>query len=237
MTQLVQMDGSPLIEPEAWLQVIEEEYLTDYLPSGGSAVKFLSGADATLQHTSDRLREIATRHGYYVAFLDPLRPDTRGRRPDLHRMDRFFFAVTRETDWRGWAQEFVHNTLSSPAGFLWSEDQVRELGIVSLAHSLFDACRREPDLLVCRNTLGPPPFLREEIAPSIPFAQVAPGTGNSPAAWNWINDPPGVGMDAYRLAQELQERGFVLEPFQRLRKGLQELYPKARWEEADDNSG
>jgi hypothetical protein len=98
------MDSSPLIEPEEWLRVMEEEYLTDYLPSGGSAVKFLSGAKATLDYTSDRLREIAERHGYYVAFLDPLRPDARGRRPDLHRMDRFFFAVTRETDWRGWAQ-------------------------------------------------------------------------------------------------------------------------------------
>jgi hypothetical protein len=148
------------------------------------------------------------------------------------RSEHAFYGALLLIDGRGQPQEFVHNTLSSPAGFLWPEDQVRELGTVSLAHSLFDACRREPDLLICRDTLGPPSFLREEIAPSIPFAQVAPGGSSSPAAWNWINDAPGIGMPAYHLAQELQQRGFVLEPFQRLRKGLQELYPKARWEEA-----
>lgn len=107
MTQPIQMDRGPQIEPQEWLRVMEEEYLTDYLPSGGSAVKFLSGEESTLLNTSDRLQEIAARHGYYVAFLDPLRPNALGRRPDLHRMDRFFFAVTRETDWRGWAQNQV----------------------------------------------------------------------------------------------------------------------------------
>jgi hypothetical protein len=149
------------------------------------------------------------------------------------RSERTFYGAILLIDRRGQPYEFVHNTLSSPAGFLWPEDQVRALGIVSLSHSLFDACRREPDLLVCRSTLGSPQFLREEIAPSIPFAQVAPGMSGEPAAWNWINDPPGVGMSAYLLSQELQQRGFVLEPFERLRKGLQELYPKAKWEEAD----
>lgn len=160
------------------------------------------------------------------------------------RSERTFYGAILIIDGRGQPLEFVYNTLSSPAGFLWPEDQVRALGIVSLAHSLFDACRREPDLLVCRNALGASRFLREEVAPSIPFAQVAPsipftqdatGGSSSPATWNWINEPPGTGMPAYQLSQELQKRGFVLEPFQRLRKGLQESYPKAPWGEADDD--
>lgn len=153
------------------------------------------------------------------------------------RSARTFYGALLLMDGRGQPQEFVHNTLSAPAGFLWPEEQVRALGLVVLSHSLFDACRREPDLLVCRAALGSPEFCRTEIAPSIPFAQVAPGTGDAPVEWNWINDPPSAGMSAHRLAQELLRRGFALEPFARLREGLRELYPQAPWEEVDDGTG
>ena len=76
-------------------------------------------------------------------------------------------------DGRGQPLEFVHNVVDVPGGFLWPEDKVRAVGTTVLVHSLFDACQREPDLLVCRDTLGTPDFCRDELAPAIPFAQIA----------------------------------------------------------------
>ena len=38
-------------------------------------------------------------------------------------------------------------------------------------------------------------------------------------------------MRAQALAQELQKRGFLSEPFQRIRYGLKEIYPDASWTE------
>jgi hypothetical protein len=135
-------------------------------------------------------------------------------------------------DGRGQPQEFVHNRLSAPSGFLWPEEQVRALGTANLAHTLFDACEREPDLLLCPASLGSPEFCRSEIAPVIPFARVVPAKDEFPAEWAWVNDSPTPGMKAHALSQELTRRGFVTEPFERLRIGLVIAYPDAPWEEA-----
>ncbi len=138
-------------------------------------------------------------------------------------------------DGKGQPQELVHNTLAAPSGLLWPDDKVRSLGTVMLAHSLFDACRREPDLLIGLPTLGSPETCRAEIAPSIPFVQVVPAREGIPAQWNWINEPPSSGMRAAILAQELAKRGFIVEPFERLRHALRLVYPQAGWQEYEDD--
>lgn len=147
------------------------------------------------------------------------------------RSAKTFYGAILLIDGRGQPLEFVHNTLSAPTGFLWPEEQVTTVGISALVHSLFEACRRDPDLLICLSTLGSPDFCKTELAPSIPFAQVSMGNHDSPDAWSWINDPPTQGMRAYMLHQELVRRGFVTEPFQRLRSGLREVYRDAPWHE------
>ena len=146
---------------------------------------------------------------------------------------RAFYGALLLMDGKGQPLEFVHNSLTAPSGFLWPEAQVRVTGTAALAHSLFEACRRDPDLLVCRDSLGSPDFCRTELAPAIPFAQVSvTGQGeDAPLEWSWINEPPTSGMRAYSLYQELTRRGFVLEPFERLREGLRVTYPQADWEE------
>jgi hypothetical protein len=149
--------------------------------------------------------------------------------------DRAFYGGLLIVDGKGQPQEFVHNTLAAPSGLLWSEEKVRSTGVVTLTHSLFDACRREPDLLVCLPTLGSPEFCKTEIAPSIPFVQVVPAQRDVPAEWNWVNEPPSVGMRASILAQELARRGFILEPFERLWRALHLVYPQAAWQEAEDD--
>lgn len=149
--------------------------------------------------------------------------------------DHAFYGGLLILDGKGQPQEFVHNTLAAPSGALWPEDKMRAQGSVMLAHSLFDACRREPDLLVGLPTLGSPETCRAELAPSIPFVQVAPAREGIPAQWNWINEPPSAGMRAAILAQELARRGFIMEPFKRVRHALRMVYPQATWAESDED--
>ena len=132
-------------------------------------------------------------------------------------------------DGKGRPLEFVHNSLDAPTGFLWPEDQVHPAAIASICHSLFEACRHEPDLLVCTRALGDYPFLRTELAVSIPFAQVFESEeAGVPAEWVWINDTPSHGMSASSLAECLQSRGFAIEPFLRIQVGLLEVYTELR---------
>ena len=149
--------------------------------------------------------------------------------------DRAFYGGLLILDGKGQPQEFVHNTLAAPSGLLWPDEKVKSMGTVLLAHSLFDACRREPDLLIGLPTLGSPETCRAELAPSIPFVQVAPAEDGIPAQWNWINEPPSGGMRASILAQELARRGFIVEPFERLRYALRMVYPQAAWQEAEQD--
>lgn len=149
--------------------------------------------------------------------------------------DRAFYGGLLVLDGKGQPLEFVHNTLAAPSGVLWSEEKVRASGTVMLAHSLFDACRREPDLLVGLPELGSTETLRNELAPSIPFVQVVPAQEGIPAQWNWINEPPSSGMRAAILAQELARRGFIVEPFERLWHALRMVYPQASWHGSDED--
>lgn len=91
------------VPPDEWLELLRREYLVDYLKSSGSAVKVVSGSPERLSSVSRRLSDAAADEGYFVAELDPARLDENGKRPDLHRIDRFFFAVTRDVDWKAWA--------------------------------------------------------------------------------------------------------------------------------------
>lgn len=169
-------------------------------------------------------RSIAT---HSAAYLDVL----------WIRSEQTFYGALLLIDSRGQPLEFVHNTLSAPTGFLWPEEQVRVQGVAALSHSLFEACQREPEILVCNDSLGAPEFCRMELAPSIPFVQVVDTGDDSPVAWNWMNDPPTAGMAASSLSDELRVRGFALEPFSRIRQGLRELYPHAHWDEVTGDSG
>jgi hypothetical protein len=137
-------------------------------------------------------------------------------------------------DRRGRPLEFVHNRTYPPGGWMWPDELQVKACLAAIAHSLFDACRREPDLVVCKRTLGPNDYLRSELAPSIPMV-VAWATGDGEIQREWVNDPPTPGMRSHALAPELESRGFLFEPFDRILRGLRVLYPTdLTRDEADD---
>ncbi len=143
--------------------------------------------------------------------------------------DHTFYGGLLIIDGKGKPLEFVHNSLVAPQGVLWSEESLSRQGVARLAHSLFDACRREPDVLVSLPSLSSLEYGKTEIAPAIPFVQAVPEEENRPAEWNWINEPPSSGMRANLLAQELVRCGYITEPFERLHHALRLVYPNANW--------
>ncbi|MGI4789551.1 MAG: hypothetical protein ACRYFS_11950 [Janthinobacterium lividum] len=154
-----------------------------------------------------------------VAYLDVFRLDG----------DDTFYGAILMLDGRGLPLEFVHNRLPSPSGLLWTEPDTGRQAVAALAHSLFDACRRDPDLLLCLPSLGTAEFCRAEIAPASPFAQVLPASESLPTGILWVNAPPTDGMRGLTLYQEALRRDALVEPFARLRLGLREIYPQAPW--------
>jgi hypothetical protein len=129
-------------------------------------------------------------------------------------------------DGLGQPVEFVHNFAVAPTGIPWSPANSVRLATPRIVHSLFDTCRREPDLIVALPSLGDADYLTAEISPALPFALVVPAEGALPAEWSWINTPPTPGMRASFVAAELERRGLFMEPFSRLEAALRLVYPR-----------
>ncbi len=127
--------------------------------------------------------------------------------------------------------EFVHSSVELPHGFMWAKDQAEMLAIASLSRALFDACRNTPSLIAVRDEFAPVQFCKTEIAPTIPFGQVSNVPTDDPKHWSWINSPPTAGMPALALFEDLKRRSLTMEPFERIARGLSEVYGTAMTEE------
>jgi hypothetical protein len=97
------------MEPETvldkWLDVMEREYLDEYIRSGGAAVKFITAGDGILTQAMQGMQKAALARGYYYAFVDPSKPGADGKSPAFQRIDRFFFDVTKDFDWKRWSRQ------------------------------------------------------------------------------------------------------------------------------------
>jgi len=98
---------------ERWLKVLREEYLDDFVPAGGSVVKVATGPAAELDRVRQSMEAMAREGNYCYAHLDPAATDEDGKKKDVHRIDRFFFEVTREVDFRARAAEQARRHLES----------------------------------------------------------------------------------------------------------------------------
>jgi hypothetical protein len=88
-----------------WLETLEQEYLRDYVPYGGAAVKFAVVPSASVaKEVTIELQRLAVLGDLQFAFVNS--SETR-----LHMIDQLFFAVARQVDWDGLARQFVRQQL------------------------------------------------------------------------------------------------------------------------------
>ena len=99
------------VAAEHWLSLMETEYLRDFIPSGGSAVKFIVGEQPDLVAVRDRLAEAAARQGLLYVSAD-------AAAIKLHMIQDLFFAVARCVNWDATAQRLVEGMFSRQ-GYEW----------------------------------------------------------------------------------------------------------------------
>ena len=107
------IESQPRVAVETWLSIFEREYLAEYVPAGGAAVKVVSGTPAALHHLKCGVEALASERKMHYATLDAAKPDAAGKKPDLHRMDKFFFAATTGLDWKGAAASQARQFLTT----------------------------------------------------------------------------------------------------------------------------
>ena len=95
-----------------WLSVLQSEYLDGFVPAGGSAVKVVSGTAEQLGRVRAALAG-TDGQGYLSVALNPGKALPGGKKPDLHRIEKFFFAVTSTVDWKGLAMAQAYAYLES----------------------------------------------------------------------------------------------------------------------------
>jgi hypothetical protein len=94
-----------------WLELIDGEYLRDFVVEGGAAVKFVVSDGAAAEAVKEACRRRARAHGLFFAAVDSA--DVK-----LHLIQDLFFAVSRQTDWATDTQRFVE-ALCRSNGYEW----------------------------------------------------------------------------------------------------------------------
>ena len=99
------------ITAREWLELIEREYLSDFITAGGGAVKFVVGDPHQLRIVGRVLEVLSQRHGLAHVAIDAAA--TR-----LHMIQDVFFGIARALDWNALAQDFVESLFRSK-GYEW----------------------------------------------------------------------------------------------------------------------
>jgi hypothetical protein len=96
---------------QRWLNVIEPEYFSEFLPAGGAAAKFVIAEDAAIAHLTHAAEALARHHGMLPVHISA--GDVR-----LHMLQDVFFAMARALPWDSLLQRYVE-ALFSRNGYPW----------------------------------------------------------------------------------------------------------------------
>ena len=99
------------VRAHEWLELIEREYLTDFIVAGGGAVKFAVGDAHQLEIVGRVLDLLSERHALAHVAIDAA--TTR-----VHMIQDVFFAIAGALDWDAMAQCFVES-LFGRMGYDW----------------------------------------------------------------------------------------------------------------------
>lgn len=83
-----------------WLDLIQREYLSRFIPGGGAAVKFIVGEDELLSQVHKRLATMSKERRLEFVAVD-------AAATKLHMIQDVFFAIARQIDWDALAQRWV----------------------------------------------------------------------------------------------------------------------------------
>ena len=79
---------TPTLPLTEWLSVVEREYLSEFLPAGGAAVKFAILDDAAIETAAEHLVRLGQAHAMLTVPIE-------AGRTRIHLMHELFFAIAR----------------------------------------------------------------------------------------------------------------------------------------------
>lgn len=80
------------ITPEHWLEIIDREYLRDFISHGGSSVKFIIPINGIRNNLQMLLQEASNAAHFQFGFVN-------AKETPIHLMDRLFFSIAQQIDW------------------------------------------------------------------------------------------------------------------------------------------
>ncbi len=93
-----------MIGVEQYLDFLDQEYLAEYIPGGGAAVKFAAAADGPAERLRAGLAERARSEGYVVASID-------AAHVKVHMIDKLFSGIANQIDWEDGARRVVRSAI------------------------------------------------------------------------------------------------------------------------------
>lgn len=103
------------IPADVWLEVIGREYLDDFIPRGGGAVRFAVAEGGVLDHVASRLRDHTA-----AAGLEFIQLDVATIR--LHMLHTIVFAITQALPWERLLRTRLQSLVTG-AGYRWPDSE------------------------------------------------------------------------------------------------------------------
>jgi hypothetical protein len=124
-----------------WVELLRDEYLAEFVASGGAAVKLAVAPPDRAPETLDAVAAAAEDQGYRVVQVDSAQ--TR-----VHMIDRLFHAVARQIDWDALTDRYLRALLRDQGIQVEEGRALREMDAIADANG-----RLKPDLLAEINRL------------------------------------------------------------------------------------
>ncbi|MBI3948297.1 MAG: DUF2791 family P-loop domain-containing protein [Armatimonadetes bacterium] len=132
---------------DEWVELVDREYLRDFVPAGGSAVKIAVADPEEVAAAMDAVAAAADERGYFVARVSAA--ETR-----IHMIDHVFHAVARGVEWERITDQYLRALLNANGILVGAEQPLRDLaGIAEANGRLRDDLYLEINRLIVNNVL------------------------------------------------------------------------------------
>ena len=112
-----------------WIRLLEAEYLSEFIKSGGSAVKIAVVRPAQTDPMTQAILETARKTDYQVVLVKAA--ETR-----VHMIDQLFYAIARQIDWDELTDRWLRDLLRRNGIAVTDEMQLQDTGAMATANGL-----------------------------------------------------------------------------------------------------
>ena len=110
-----------------WIELMRREYLADFIPSGGSAVKIAMAPEKYLPEVREQVANAARSMHYLVTRVD-------AAQTKVHMIDWIFHAAARQVEWDGLVDRWLRLRMREN-GILVDDDQpLHDMDAIALAN-------------------------------------------------------------------------------------------------------